>query len=562
MTQGKSYTIGGVSGRVGSMLRWPAFVRGFGTAPSNSGATADWVSPEVGSSSLAKATGQSWIVSRGQLFLVAALCLLATGSALRFYHLGDRSLWFDEALTANTSRGTLAQMMEVTRARCSAPVVHPYILYLAQKAGEGPMAARIPSVIASLLAILVILAMVRAKVSYSAAVFAASILTVSASQIRYAQEVREYSLSVLCAAVLIYCLLRWQAGASHGRHPLLLYAVLFLAPLIQYGLLFFAGGVLATIALRLLLRKEVYFTFRHLLFGSMSLAVGGLLSFLLTLRYQFRPGQTPWYLASYYFDPRRGTLLHFVSTNTGGLVRFLIPLRMVLMCFVLATFAFIVKRIRARQIDSVSLLLLTTLTIFICASLLRVYPYGGIRQCLFLAPVLALFAGVVFAEVLKPLRGYLRPAVTVALIALILVSGYRSLLNEWPYAEYEDTRSILKELARSSTANDQIWVNHDAAEAFKFYLRGNDPRFTYGRFHPVPQDYIPELFGSIHRDTNRLWLAFSHLQQPSDHAEEQLIVNSLRRDWDVHSVVAPTNAELYVALRKPTRGSTSNPLTP
>ena len=67
------------------------------------------------------------------------------------------------------------------------------------------MAARIPSVMASLLAILVILAMVRAKVSYSAAVFAASILTVSASQIRYAQEVRESS-SVLCAAILIYCL--------------------------------------------------------------------------------------------------------------------------------------------------------------------------------------------------------------------------------------------------------------------------------------------------------------------------------------------------------------------
>jgi hypothetical protein len=172
-----------------------------------------------------------------------------------------------------------------------------------------------------------------------------------------------------------------------------------------------------------------------------------------------------------------------------------------------------------------------------------------------------LFAGVVFADVLKPLRGYLRPVLTAALIALIFLSGYRSLRNEWPYAEYEDTQSILKELARSSTSNDQIWVNHDAVEAFKFYLRANDPRFTYGTFHPVAQDYIPDLFGSINRDTNRLWLAFSHLQQPSDRAEEQLIVNSLRPEWDVHNVVAPTNAALYVALRKPAPGSTGHPLT-
>ena len=97
----------------------------------------------------------------------------------------------------------------------------------------------------------------------NAALFSAAILAVSASQIRYAQEVREYSLSVLCAAILIYCLLRWEAAGSRSRHPALLYALLFFAPLIQYGLVFFAFAVLSTIVLRILLTRDTRFRLSH-----------------------------------------------------------------------------------------------------------------------------------------------------------------------------------------------------------------------------------------------------------------------------------------------------------
>src|SRR5271167_3811688 len=201
--------------------------------------------------------------SRVSLFLVVALFLLTIGAALRVYHLGERSLWFDEALTANTSRTTLTHMIEATRSRGSAPVVHPYILYLVEKIGKSAAAVRAPSVLASLLAVLMMLAMVRAKVSQYAALFAAAILAVSASQIRYAQEVREYSLSVLFATVLIYCLLRWEAAGSRNGQPVLLYAVLFFAPLVQYGLVFFAFAILSTIVLRLLLARDTCFRGSH-----------------------------------------------------------------------------------------------------------------------------------------------------------------------------------------------------------------------------------------------------------------------------------------------------------
>jgi hypothetical protein len=89
-----------------------------------------------------------------------------------------------------------------------------------------------------------------------------------------------------------------------------------------------------------------------------------------------------------------------------------------------------------------------------------------------------------------------------------------------------------------------------ALPAVQFYRRTKDTRFCYGKFHANPQQYIPDLRAFVAPRTQRIWLIFSHLQQPSDRAEEQLIVHSLRPGWDVHCVVAPRNAELYMANRR------------
>ncbi|MGA7294797.1 MAG: glycosyltransferase family 39 protein [Terriglobales bacterium] len=487
---------------------------------------------------------------REVFFVVAALLIIVIGGALRVYHLGHRSLWFDEALTANSSRTTLAHMMEAQRARGSAPVVHPYILYLVEKVGKSAVAVRMPSVLASLLAIFMMLAMVRAKVSQNAALFAAAILAVSASQIRYAQEVREYSLAVLFATVLIYCLLKWEATGSRNRQPFLLYGILFLVPLVQYGLVLLAAAVLSTVVLRLLLADDTRFRISHLIIGSASLAAGGLLSFFLTVRYQFHPGQGQWYLAANYFDPKTMSLFRYLGSNSKGLLSFFIPGQLVSLCFVLAAVIFCVAQARKRKFDPLTLLVFTSFAITFCASVFKLYPYGGIRQCLFLAPGLILFAGVVIAYLLQRIKGSWQPIVSVAFLALIFFSGYRGMLRVRPYGEYEDTLSILRELAKSSTSSDQVWVNHDAVEAVDFYLQGKDHRFVYGKYHKDPNDYIPELFASIDPHGNRIWLVFSHLQQRSDHYEEQLIVNSLRPSWDVQSVIAPMNTELFVAHRR------------
>jgi uncharacterized membrane protein len=489
------------------------------------------------------------ILSHRSFFLVAAVFLLIIGTALRVYHLGDRSLWYDEAVTANASSGTFTQALEKTRL-FSAPVIHPSILYLVEKIGKGPVAVRAPSVLASLLAVLMMLAMVRVKVSHNAALFSAAILAVSSSQIRYAQEVREYSLAVLIAAVLIFSLLKWETSGSKSNHPILLYVALFIAPLVQYGVVLFAFAILGTVVLRLLLTRSTCLSLSRAAVASAFLVAGGLLSYFLTLRYQFHAGRTQWYLSWAYFDHKTTSFLRFLIGNSRGLLIFLIPGRVIDLCFVIGAVIFCILQARSRKFNTITLLIFASVSITVCASVARVYPYGGVRQCLFLAPVLALFTGIAFADLLARIKGALQPLATAGLMALIILSLFRGTLKEWPYGEIEDTQSILKDLTKSMAPNDQVWVNHDAVAAFEFYQQKKDHRFIYGTFHADANKYNPELLASIDPHSDRLWLVFSHLEQQSDRTEKQLIVSSLRSRWDVHSVIAPTNTELYVAQRR------------
>ena len=126
----------------------------------------------------------------GRSLPVIALLLLALAVGLRLHRLSSRSLWYDEAVTANASRDTLPHVLDTTR-QLSAPMAYPYLLYLVEKVASTPAAVRMLSMLASVLAVLLMLAMTRAGIRPEAALFAAAILACSSSQIRYAQEVRE-----------------------------------------------------------------------------------------------------------------------------------------------------------------------------------------------------------------------------------------------------------------------------------------------------------------------------------------------------------------------------------
>ena len=178
--------------------------------------------------------GVSW-------YYAAAIGLLVVAAALRFYGLPEHYLWFDEAVAANNSGGALAEVIPKTRSDNSAPVLYPLVLWAVQQVESSRASVRIVPFAASVLTIAVMLFLLpRAGVSRWAALLAALLATVSGAAITHAQGVREYSIDALATVLLIAGLL-WYL--RDGRKALLC-AALFVAPLLQYGLVLFGIAVL------------------------------------------------------------------------------------------------------------------------------------------------------------------------------------------------------------------------------------------------------------------------------------------------------------------------------
>lgn len=487
-----------------------------------------------------------------RVFLIVSFLVAMSAILLRLYHIEDRSLWLDEAKAANYARGTLAETLSNTQFHDSAPIAHPFLLYVAQKIGEGPLAVRFPSFLASVFAVLVMLGLVYTKIEWRAAIFSGLMLAVSASQVRYAQEVRAYGLSVLGAALLLWAFLYYVSNQNTRKGLILLCAMLIFAPLIQYGLVLFGFGILSAMGILYLMEHPATIRITHVILSALCLGVGGLVSLLVTLRHQL--GLIPIQAGaedrhSDYFDFNVTNPVWFIIRNTYDLVTFVVPGVLILGLIGMAVMVYAYRLVRLRKWDPTFVLAFTSLSVAITASFLGVYPYSGTRQCLYLAPVLILAAGISLNDLLGRLRGFDRPVATLAVLAVIVLSGALDIKNTNPYREVEDSQTVLEHVARSIGPQDEVYVYHGARPAIDFYLKQPDQRFIYGERHrDDPQEYITELLDAVKPETGRLWLVFSHVVQE----EDQFIIDGLKFGWDVETVLSVPGASLYVANRKAT----------
>jgi hypothetical protein len=483
-----------------------------------------------------------------RVFVLCAGMILLLAALLRTHHIAQRSLWLDEAIAANISRGTLNQTLILTRDLHSAPITDPLILYAIEKVNAGPLAVRIPSLVASVLAVLLMLCFVSMpSIDYKTAGLAGLMLSVSAVQIRYAQEVREYSLSVLYATVLLYVFLLYISKKNEPASPIPLYIALFGAPLIQYGLVLFSFGILSTLFVFALTNEERLRGILRVIVASGFLALGGLMSLFLTLRYQW--GDDASYLREDFWAP--GTsLMHFAFRNTHHLIMFLLPGVAAASISTIAILIYLVVSIRARTLPPIAVLTFLSCAIVLICSLCHLYPYGGVRQCLFLAPVVCLFASESLVEVTKNVPGRAASLGFAAVVCVVILSAAFEIRSLKPYAEVEDIQRVLRSLQANVQPGDNVYIYPGAVFAVDFYVKERDPRFIYGDYHQQkPEKYVPEMMNGLSTKTNRLWIVFSHVYRD----EDRHILRDLDRDWEVVPVLSATGAALYLA----TRGATA-----
>jgi hypothetical protein len=218
------------------------------------------------------------------------------------------------------------------------------------------------------------------------------------------------------------------------------------------------------------------------------------------------------------------------------------------MCFHL------VASIRARMVSPLVVLACTSFgTVLMCA-ILRVYPYGGIRQCLFLAPVLCLLASVSLVQVADRFAGSASTAMVVVVACVIAVSGVLQIRSVKPYAEVQDIQTVLHALQSRLEPGDGVYIYSGAVPALDFYLKERDQRFVYGLSHRgAPAKYVSEMEAGLRPETKRVWILFSHI----NFDEDKQILQELNRDWEVESALPAKGSALYLGRRRLAGGQTS-----
>ncbi len=440
-----------------------------------------------------KAIFDKWgdrLVMGGKSYSVVCIILVLVAAVLRFYELPENSLRYDEARVANQSRGTLSEVISNTRYYNSSPILYPMILYVVQTVESSSLSVRIVSATTSVLTIAVLLFLFpRVGVSRSAAFLAALMAAFSSKAIEHAQDVKEYSIDAFVAALLIAGLLAYLRNAK----KVLLCTSLFIAPLIQYGLVVFCFAILATIwSLSLFQNGFKGSSWVQACKKSMCpcafFAVGSAITYAVTLRYQWR-GEgwgSDGYLTRYYY---RGeyrdvwSIFEFTGLRTWGLLNYHLTETIAILALVAVGIS-LYGRFRKSQIDPSLVLCFLALASAAGAAVLGAYPYGGIRQCIYLGPILFFIFGHALhraTDILFPRRLRLTCLTLVASIAMF--GGIASIRADNPYREIEDVKGVLIALEEQAKGEDVIYVSAKGTPAFQFYLSHKPDNYYYRGCH-------------------------------------------------------------------------------
>ncbi len=477
-------------------------------------------------------------VSPERLALAAFLCLLIAAAALRFYDLPGNSAWLDEAAAANLSRGTIREVVSGTRGSNSAPILYPLALWAVQKVESTPLSIRVLPAAASLLTVAVMLFLLpRLGVSRRAAFLAALLTTLSVAAIEQAQDAREYSIDALLAVLMIAGLL-WYL--RDGRKALLCVS-LFLAPLLQYGLVLFGAAVIA--AAMLLLPQTLTTAEGNsypgrirnwlksriaLLWPAACFLAGCATSYAATLRHQWQQGGwgSGGYLSPYYYQEKfdAAAIFEFSVDGIWNLLTYHLPdvvAIAALTAFAILLGAAILRKFRGKlQDNAITVLFSLCIAVSVAAALLSIYPLGDVRQVIYLGPIVFLAVGIALHWIAGSLaaltrRAWMAPVLTVAAAGAIALAGVGTIRQDSPYETRYDAKAVLAFLEENVQEEDIVYVTGYAAPSMRFYQPENPSNYYYQYYGKAYCAYVFEpclraladLVSSLPNVPNRIFVA-------------------------------------------------------
>ena len=538
----------------------------------------------IGTHTMARRIADFGRARKTRLYYAAGICLLVVAAGLRFHDLSEKSLRHDEAATANYSRGALSEVISKTRCCSSSPILYPLILYAVQKVESTPFSIRVVPATASVLTVALMLFLLpRLGVARGAAFLAALLATLSVQAIWHAQDAREYSIDALLAVLMIAGLL-WYL--REGRKALLC-ASLFLAPLLQYGLVLFGFAVIgaAVVAPRVSgagraglspgrtgdwLKRRL-----DLVVPCGFFLAGGALSYLMTLPYQWQEEgfASDTYLSAYYYAGKFDaySIFEFSIDRVWGLLTYHLPAVVAmaaLPAFAILLVAALLGKFRGKPHDgAIAVLFSFCIAVSAGAAVLGIYPLGGIHQVIYLGPIVFLAIGLAFhwtAGRLSSLTrrgggGGTRHVLLVAMAGATVLAGVSAMRQNSPYQTPWNIKSVLAVLKELVREEDMVYVGWGATPGMRFYQDNEEgpTNYHYGTYYhwcgtsssnPCLREMADLAYWSGIVD-GRIWFVTTWLPDMSGLSVEQVVSGGLHGVYLIEDTEALINRHATDVVR-------------
>lgn len=141
-------------------------------------------------------------------YLQLLLCLTVLGAFLRFYHLGNNSLWLDEVTTFHVSKASVLEIWQTSVTGEFHPPLFHWITHVMLTLGQSEFILRLAPALFGTLAIPVLYGIGKELRDRNVGIISAALLTVSYFGIYYSQEARAYSMVLLFFSLAILFYLR------------------------------------------------------------------------------------------------------------------------------------------------------------------------------------------------------------------------------------------------------------------------------------------------------------------------------------------------------------------
>jgi hypothetical protein len=256
------------------------------------------------------------------------------------------------------------------------------------------------------------------------------------------------------------------------------------------------------------------------------------------------------YLASNYWDGTAYGLVTLLTGGGSGIIRFAFP-GPVMAILVILGLAFILINRSRRAVEF--LFAPTALTLGL--AVLGLYPFGGIRQNIFLLPMFYVCASIGAEALSTRLSRYVnyggKRIIELLLITALILPGLRATYVYLQSAGPQPMRPLVNELRENIKAGDRIYVHFTAIPAFLYYWSDRPETWLKGTEHVVglgeperaqrQQLAVTRELAALIKEPGTLWIVLSHLP------EEELdnIIPPVEATRLVEQVAGMNHSRLY-----------------